>query len=92
MPGNPPAEADLHDPKPAAMNASPQTAGVKSARAAQQHQTQTHHRHNAKRKTPTRNNGCPIQQEPNTRQGGKNTGVIEDPRSKGANDNRWCQN
>jgi hypothetical protein len=87
MPGDPPAEADLHDPKARSHECVSPDYWCEKCRATEQHQAQTHHRHYANGKRPSRNDGGPIQQEPNARQSGNYPGVIKSECQKAANDN-----
>src|ERR1700674_5917058 len=91
MPGDPPAEADLHDPKARTHECISPDCRREKCSTAEQHQAQTHHRDNTYGERPTRYDGGPIQQEPNTRQRGEDAGVIESECQKAANDNRWCK-
>src|SRR6266478_706403 len=88
MPGDPPAEPHLHYPKPCGHERISQECGSEKRGAAERHQAQAHHRHNANGKCPARNDGSPIQQEPNTEERRKVPGTIKSERQKAAYDNR----
>src|SRR5260370_7342711 len=71
MPGDSPAEADLYDAKATGHEGISPDGRCEKRCAAEQHQAQTHHRHNTHGKRPAPNNGSPVQQNPTARQGGE---------------------
>src|SRR3989442_5031130 len=88
MPGDPPAEADLHDSKARTHECISPNCWREKCSTAEQHQAQTHHRHNTYGEGPTGNNGGALQPEANTPKGGKEARLVESGCYKAANDDR----
>src|SRR6266481_1893068 len=91
MPGDPPPKADLHDSKTRGHECIAPRCRREQCSTTQQHQAHTHHRHNTDRKRATRDDGGPIQREPNSRQGRKHACVIESESQKATDDNWGCK-
>src|SRR5215472_9191361 len=77
VPGDPPAEPDVHDPEACRHEPVTPARRRKQRHGAKQHQTQTHHRDNPHRKGSASDDSGPVQQQPHTGEGGERPDVVE---------------